>query len=453
ADTSRIDLFVVKVLLRLYNEKKIDFSDNHYQVLHLTRAQLDLLKKEDPSLMDNEGFVGLLEKRIVPEPFAVWEEEAYKEWLDRMLVFVDGLSPKFERYKVSVYLLSLAHDLQKGTMDKAKFLRYVVLSRGKPKKNGDKNKISVFRQQESDARYWSLSPWSSRVSAATEKRHDEVETEYLSHFIREAKSTAEFEPYYEVDAFLNPLLARIMLTSGDKDLSKWSNMLSKHESLSTLTKQTILKFAPNNPTRLLPSDPVVFKLKAKNAPRILVRVFEVKTLEYLRQNEYGSGIVGENLNLDGLTPNWEHSIVQQHPPLETHDITIELPELANKRGAFVMNVISNGESSSAYFTKGYLDFIERQCVAGHVLTIIDENQQKLSDKTSVWINGYYYKPNGDGDIIVPYRKPYSSSASKIYLIHDGFATRRPFNHRDESYHLELACHIDHESLVAGINSK
>ncbi|KAF9080015.1 hypothetical protein BGX29_005697, partial [Mortierella sp. GBA35] len=114
---------------------------------------------------------------------------------------------------------------------------------------------------------------------------------------------------------------------------------------------TILKFAPNNPTRLLPSDPVVFKLKAKNAPRILVRVFEVKTLEYLRQNEYRSGIVGENLNLDGLTPNWEHSIVQQHPPLETHDITIELPELANKRGAFVMNVISNGESSSAYFTK------------------------------------------------------------------------------------------------------
>lgn len=48
-----------------------------------------------------------------------------------------------------------------------------------------------------------------------------MEEEYLSHFIREAKSAAEFEPYYEVNDFLNPLLARIMLTSGDKDLAKW----------------------------------------------------------------------------------------------------------------------------------------------------------------------------------------------------------------------------------------
>lgn len=128
-----------------------------------------------------------------------------------------------------------------------------------------------------------------------------------------------------------------------------SNMLSKHENLSSLTKQTILKFAQNNPSRFLPSDAVVFKLRAKNAPKILVRVFEIKTFDYLQQ--YESGFIGEKLNLDGLTPNWEHTLVQEFPALETHEITIELPELANKRGAFVMDVISNGESSSAYFTK------------------------------------------------------------------------------------------------------
>ncbi|KAF9139673.1 hypothetical protein BG015_001936 [Linnemannia schmuckeri] len=452
ADSTRIDLFAVKILLRLYKVQKIDFSDNLLQISQLTRAQLDWLKKEDPSLMDNEGFVGLLENRIVPEPFAADKDATYKDWLDRMVIFVDGLSPKFERYKVSVYLLSLIHDLEKGTLDKAKFLRYVVLSRGhsQRKKKGD-NKLSVFQQPESDALYWTLSSWSSRVPAATAERHDKVEEEYLSYFIREAKSAAEFEPYYEVKDFLNPLLARIMLTSGDKDLAKWSNMLSKHESLSSLTKQTILEFASHNPSRFLPSDAVVFKLRAKNAPKILVRVFEIKTFDYLQQ--HGSGFIGEKLNLDGLTPNWEHTLVQEYPALETHDITIELPELANKRGAFVMDVISNGESSSAYFTKGYLDFIERQSVAGHVLTIIDEEQQKLTDKCSVWTNGHYYKPNGDGDIIVPYRKASSTSNYTIYLIHDGFATRRPFTHRIEHYDLKLACHVDHESLVAGANSK
>lgn len=126
ADSTRIDLFVVKTLLRLYKEQKIDFSDNLLQISQLTRAQLEWLKKEDPSLMDNEGFVGLLENRIVPEPFAADKDAAYKEWLDRMVVFVDDLSPKFERYKVSVYLLSLTHDLKKGTLDKAKFLRYAM---------------------------------------------------------------------------------------------------------------------------------------------------------------------------------------------------------------------------------------------------------------------------------------------------------------------------------------
>lgn len=98
----------------------------------------------------------------------------------------------------------------------------------------------------------------------------------------------------------------------------------------------------------MPSDPVVFKLRAKNAKRILVRVYEIKTFEYLRQFE---GVVGRDLKLDGLTPNWEHNLALDKPALEMHDIKIELPELANRRGAFVMDVISNGENSCAFFTK------------------------------------------------------------------------------------------------------
>lgn len=35
--------------------------------------------------------------------------------------------------------------------------------------------------------------------------------------------------------------------------------------------------------------------------------------------------------------------------------------------------------------------MERQSVAGHILTVVDEQQRKLVDKTSVWLNGYYYK--------------------------------------------------------------
>lgn len=125
-------------------------------------------------------------------------------------------------------------------------------------------------------------------------------------------------------------------------------MLNVRENISSLTDRTILKFSSDNPDVFLPSDPVVFKLKIKNANRVLVRIFEVKTLEYLQQHE---GPVGQALNLDGLTPNWEHTLTFDHPPIEMHEVLIDLPELADRRGSFIMDVISGGENSSVYFTK------------------------------------------------------------------------------------------------------
>ena len=124
--------------------------------------------------------------------------------------------------------------------------------------------------------------------------------------------------------------------------------MPSYNNLTKLTEQTLVKFARGNPATFLPEDPVVFKLKVKNAQRIIFRVFEVKTLEYLQQH---TGAVGKALNLDGLSPNWEQTLSFDYPPIELHEVQVELPELANRRGAFVMDVICNGENSSAYFTK------------------------------------------------------------------------------------------------------
>lgn len=450
ADSSRFDQVVVKIIVRLFQAKKVDFSESHlFQAL--TQSQLEIIKKKLPEVTSDEGFVGLMENRIVPEPFPVQEEEVYQAWLVKMMAFVDTLPPKFNPHKLSVYLLSLEDDLKRGVMDKKKFLSYIAIPRNQEKyKQSTLKKFDRQLQVDLDS-YLNLNYWSNRVPAATAARDNEIVGEYLSHFMRESKSASEFEGFFESKNFLNPLLARVMLLSGDQNTAKWAELLGGHETLTRLSEQTILQFAPNNPTKFLPEDPVVFKLRGKNAKRILIRVYEVKTFEYLRQ--YGDGAVGRDLKLDGLTPNWEHNITMDKPSLELHDIKIELPELANRRGAFVMDVISNGENSCAYFTKGCLDFVERQSCAGHVLTIIDEKQEKISENSSIWLNGYYYKPNANGDILIPYRSPSSSSSSDIYLIHDGFATRRYFSHRVERYTLKVACHVDHESFVAGATAK
>ncbi|KAF9321791.1 hypothetical protein BG003_011515 [Podila horticola] len=455
ADSTRVDQLIVKMIVRLHAANLLNFGEYIQHLKNLTVDQLQQIKKLVPAAANDEGFVGLLEKRIVPESFAVSEDAAHQAWLDRMVQFVDGLSPKFNLQKLSVYLMSLEQDLSKGFWDRKKFLRYVAIPRNHS--HYSSKALSKFEADVVVNLYYSstLRNWSTRVTPADSTRDNEIVEEYLTHFMRESKSYAEYEPYFDVKDFLAPLLARTMLTAGDKDVEKWSRLLASHENLAALSKKTIIRFAPDNPSKFLPSDSVVFNLRAKNAKRILVRVFEIKTFEYLQQHGQGDGVegLGMNLNLDGLTPNWEHHLTLDKPSIEMHDVTIELTELANRRGAFVLDVISNGENSSAYFTKGCLDFVERQSVAGHIITVVDEQQRKLVDKTSVWLNGYYYKPNGDGDVIIPYRKASTSASGKVYLIHDGFATRRSFTHRVESYGMKMSCHIDNEAMVSGCTAK
>ncbi|KAG0313487.1 hypothetical protein BGZ99_008849 [Dissophora globulifera] len=471
---------LVGFILRLHQIFKLDFSESvfSHQSQYLTSAQLETIKVLLPYVMADEGFVGLLEKRIVPHAYIDIEQSAkgvsaavnemqrahmiHDEWLTRMLAFVDSLSSNFNKHKLAVYLMSLEFDMARGIMDKAKFMRYIGIPRNHDNYNADTlkqahyDKIHIVTFGADSA----LTYWSSRVRPATRERDGKIVEEFLTHFLRLEKSTTDYEIYFDLVKFLQPMLARTMLTSGE-DVTKWSAMLPSSGDLHRLAVETIIRFAHHNQETFLPSDPVVFKLKVKNVKRVLVRVFEVKTLEYLKHH---SGPIGRELNLDGLTPNWEHNLTLDHPPLEIHDLDINLPELAGRRGAFVMDVISNGENSTVYFTKctkvahcallqGYFDYLERQSVAGHVLTIIDENRQKISEDVSVWFSGHYYEPNDDGDINIPYRNPSNTSDNNIFVIHGGFTSKRPFTHHAESYSMDLLHFVDHESLVAGTVAK
>lgn len=127
ADSTRVDQLIVKMIIRLHAAGLIGFSEHIQHLKNLTVDQLQQIKKQLPAVANDEGFVGMLEKRIVPEPFAMAEDAAHQAWLDRMVQFVDGLSPKFNLQKLSVYLMSLELDLSKGVWDKKKFLRLVLL--------------------------------------------------------------------------------------------------------------------------------------------------------------------------------------------------------------------------------------------------------------------------------------------------------------------------------------
>lgn len=127
AEASRVDELVVDIIVRLVEHKQLDFS-YPFELLRLTNIQLQWIEERLHGARNNEAFVGLLEARIFPRDFVGWEErrrgDVHREWLDKMLDFVDTLAPKFNLHKLSVYLMSLEFDLAKGIMDKNKFKRF-----------------------------------------------------------------------------------------------------------------------------------------------------------------------------------------------------------------------------------------------------------------------------------------------------------------------------------------
>ena len=67
----------------------------------------------------------------------------------------------------------------------------------------------------------------------------------------------------------------------------------------------------------------------------------------------------------------------------------------------MVEFIGGGISSRALVRKGRLRMLERVGAAGHVITILDEEQRPLPDAT-LWLEGREYRPDDDGTILVPF---------------------------------------------------
>ena len=85
------------------------------------------------------------------------------------------------------------------------------------------------------------------------------------------------------------------------------------------------------------------------------------------------------------------------------------------RGVFILEFTGNGITSRAVIRKGGLSYIEQKTIAGHLLTLVQENNKvcipdsSLGQKTGVWLQGRFLKVNDKGQVMVPYAtQSYSS---------------------------------------------
>ncbi|MFC1806097.1 hypothetical protein ACFL09_03865 [Planctomycetota bacterium] len=402
----------------------------------LLLPQLDECARLKPDLLTNGNFVNTYLTKLRPAPDDDWQHDPKirQAYLDRLWAFVGKLAPVHNSLKVNVLYQRLVHDRALGVYDKDRFMAYIKLPRNVGYVNPKWAEQVEYRRHranlQADYRQWTLLP---RVG------NDEplVRSYLLRYFVTEA-SIQPYAPYIN-DTYLKHTLAEAKIVNGIGDMEQWYSMLPP-ATYQRLKERVDLDFAHTNKMTFDVDDPVVLDLSVKNVKQLIVKVFEINSLNFYRTagRELHTGI-----NLDGLVANEENEHKYGEPPLRRVKRTFKFATLA-KRGNYIIEFIGGGRSSRALIRKGRLQYLARASTAGHVFTVMDEANRKLND-ASLWLSGHQYKPDEEGLITVPYtNKP---GRQPIILVHGNFATLERFNHQAESYRLSAGIHVDREALV------
>ncbi len=404
----------------------------------LLTEQLEQLAARRPELLGVEAFVETMLARLHPGPDVDWEHDRaeHEAYLERMWGFVQGLPPSHNPLKAHILYHRLELDRRHGVYDRARLMEYIALPRQVPYAN-DAYLRGFDRRGDQ--------PFSIGQDFRGSTRHAGVGSDealvrdYLSHLLLEQDDPSPFAPFIDQD-FLDEVRATTMILAGIGDIERWTSMLGDPARFSALKERVELSFAAESRTTFGAEDDVSLVLDVKNVPTLVVRVFEINTLSYVLAR--GSE-VDTSIDLDGLVASEEQTHQYAEPPLRRVRRTFDFPSLRGP-GVYVVEFIGGGISSRALVRKGRLRYLERVGAAGHVFTILDEQQSHLTDAT-LWLGGREFRPGDDGTIVVPFST--RPSGQSIVLRHGELTTLESFAHQAERYQLSADFYVDRESLV------
>ena len=405
----------------------------------LLPAQLDELLALEPKLIGDGNYVNAYLSKLRPGGDIDWtnDEEEKGAYLRRMWDFVAELEPAFNSLKVHVLYRLLDHQRASGEYDRQLFMTYLGLPRSagyvEPR----------YLEEQSRSRF--SADLGADFQAVTSQRpigsDEALVRDFLSQFFVGDRDFAAYAPFLR-ESWLKPLFAEVKIVNGIGDQEKWYSMISPAE-LKALRDRIDIEFALTNPKRYAPDGAVSLDLFVKNVDQLLVKVYEVNTLNFylLNGREVNTDIV-----LDGLVANSEE--VHRFDEIDLRRVrrSFEFPELAGKRGTWVIEFIGNGRSSRALVRKGKLQYLARPSAAGSNLQIFDESN-RVVEGAAVWLAGREYQADKSGAVSIPFTN--QPGRVPLILVSDGFASLDHFEHPAESYQFSAGFHVERETLLPG----
>ncbi len=403
----------------------------------MTLAQLEELLKLKPDLLNQTAFVHIYITKLHPGEDEDWrrDQALTRAYFDRLLAFVRRLAPAHNTLKAHMLYHRLVLDRNQGKYDQALFEEYLKLPRRQP--------YMAKAMLESDAsnRFPAdLSADFSGVTLLPSVGGDEpLVRDYLKHFFAAAESAKGFEPYIN-DVYLRHLFAQTKIELGLGDAETWASLLPP-EMFRQLKERIDIDFAFTNKTAFAADESVKLDLFIKNVPTLLVKVYEINTVNFYRTHKRE---VDTDINLDGLVANTEQTQAYGEPPLRRVARRFEFPQL-NRPGVYVIDFIGSGKSSRALVRKGRLRPIVAPSTAGHKVTVVDDADRPVKDAT-LWLGGQEYHADKDGAILIPFST--NPGRQPIVLGRGDFACLDYLQHQPEAFHLSAGIHVDREALLS-----
>ena len=402
----------------------------------LLRQQLDQCLEFQPPLLNQGTFVTTYISKLLPDNDTDWQNTPAAEtaYLDRLWSFVRQLNPVHNSLKAHVLARRLKLDHARGVHNRQRFLDYIRLPR-----NMVYVQPRVIRELTNRRHLANLQANYTSVTRLPIVGNDEpLVRSCLEHFFQREENYDAFRAYLS-DTYLKQVFAETKILAGQGDPSRWAALLTP-DQYRRLQKRVDLDFVDTNVREFAPADDVSLELDIKNVETLIVKVFELNTLNYYRDQ---AREVNTDVNLDGLVPNFERTVKSDEPPQRKVRRTFAFPELKG-RGAWVIDFIGNGKSSRVLVRKGKLRQLVRTGPAGHVFTILDEDGRRVAG-ASIWLGGREYTAGKNGTIHVPFST--APGPQPIILVHDGFASFDRFQHESENYSFGAGILVDRESLL------
>lgn len=437
---SRVQRPDIPNIVKLISED-LDFANSggfgsigiHRQLL---LPQLEELLKLKGALLNQQKFVTTYLVKLQPGADESWrhDHQALEAYLDRITAFANRLSPVHNSLKAHVLYHRLVLDQLRGQYNKDRLIEYLKLPR--PVRYLSK------LMQESDELKRFPSDLNADYGGATllpPIGNDEpLVRAYLAHFLVDATSTKEFEPYVN-DVYLRHLYAETKIVNGLGEPEQWAALLPP-ATFQQLKERIDIDFAVTNKTQFDPDEVVKLDLHVKNVGTLIVKVFEINTRNYYRTH---AREVDTDVNLDGLVANVEQTHSYNEPPLRRVPRKFEFPQL-KKPGVYVVDFIGNGRSSRALIRKGRLRHLVRTGAAGQTFTVLDEEGQAVKN-ASIWLSGHDYTAGENGTITVPFST--APGPQPIVISRGDFSSLDQFFHEGEAYGLTAGIYVDRESLL------